>query len=63
MTLELLALKAGDTVRTLDGNLAVVVQPSEDGEWVLVKYVDCPATPSLVGTEDLCSEDELENVA
>ena len=57
--LDLTRLKAGDLVRTLDGSAAEVVRQSEDGKWILVRYVDSKENPRLVGTEDLCSDDEV----
>ena len=52
-------LQVGDRVTTIDGNVALVLAPSEDGEWILVRYVETPGEPTLAGTEDLCSTDEL----
>lgn len=60
MPVDVELLKVGDRLRTVDGNTVVVVAPSEDGEWILVQYVECPDSPPLVGTQDLCSVDELE---
>ena len=52
-------LKSGDRI-TLDSEVvAEVVAPTEDGEWIRVKYTDAPESPELVGTEDLCSTDEI----
>ncbi len=53
-------LKAGDRVQTIDGTLAEVLKESEDGRWILVRYVAHASDPKLIGTEDLCSEDEIE---
>ena len=36
-----------------------VVAPTEDGEWILVKYIEAPESPNLVGTEDLCSTEKI----
>ncbi len=57
--MNLYDLKPGDRVRTVDGNLAEVVVPTEDGRWIKVRYVEVPDDPDLVGTEDLCTEDEV----
>ena len=52
-------LKFGDRI-TLDSEvIAEVVSPTEDGEWIRVKYMDAPESPEIVGTEDLCSTDEI----
>ena len=47
-------LKSWDRI-TLDSD---VVAPTEDGEWIRVKYMDAPESPEIIGTEDLCSTDE-----
>ena len=57
--MDLSALKPGDRLRTVDGDIVQVVAPSEDGRWVRVTYVQSAGDPHLVGTEDLCAEDEL----
>ena len=41
------------------GVVAEVLAPTEDGEWILVKYIEAPESPDLVGTEDLCSTEEI----
>lgn len=57
--MDVTRLQKGDQVRTIDRNTAEVVKPSQDGRWILVKYLECPGDADLVGTEDLCSGDEL----
>lgn len=57
--MDLSELKSRDQVRTTDGDIVEVVADSEDGAWIKVRYVECDEHPELVGTEDLCSEDEL----
>ena len=58
--MDLYALKRGDRVRTTDGAVAEVVNDTEDGQWILVRYIESARHAELVGTEDLCHEDELE---
>lgn len=63
-TMNLDDLRTGDRVRVAGGAVAEVLQPTQDGRWVLVRHVESPGDPSLVGTEDLCSEEEIiERVA
>jgi hypothetical protein len=57
--MDLWQLKPGDKVRTADGALVEVVTPTEDGRWILVRYLSDPENPSVVGTEDLCHDEEL----
>ena len=52
-------LKVGDRISLDSGAVAEVIAPTEDGEWVLVKYVEAPESPQIVGTDDLCSADEI----
>jgi hypothetical protein len=61
--MQLHDLKAGDRVRTIDGNIAEVLAPTEDGRWIKVRYIESAGDPALVGTEDLCSEEEIEDRA
>jgi hypothetical protein len=57
--MNLYELKRGDHVRTVDGALVEIANESEDGQWILVRYLADTEDPALVGTEDLCSEEEL----
>ena len=52
-------LKVGDRISLDSGAVADVIAPTEDGEWVLVKYVEAPESPQIIGTEDLCSTGEI----
>jgi hypothetical protein len=57
--MNLFELKVGDKLMTIEGDTVEVVAPTEDGDWIKVRYVRCSEHPELVGTEDLCTEDEL----
>ena len=59
MASDLWELKAGDKVRLDGGATAEVEAPTEDGAWVLIRYLDFPSDPGLVGTQDLCEADEI----
>jgi len=37
-----------------------ILKETEDGRSILVRYLEDPENPGIVGTEDLCHEDELE---
>jgi multisubunit Na+/H+ antiporter MnhF subunit len=63
MTVSLYDLRIGDHVRLAAGLVAEILSPTEDGKWIRVRYVESAADPELVGTEDLCSEDEIEGRA
>lgn len=58
--MNLWLLKPRHKIRTRDGAEAEVLAETEDGAWVKVRYLNVEDDPSLVGTEDLLSEDEVE---
>ena len=57
--MDISTLVPGDRARTMDGNIVEIVAATEDGRWIKVRYLESKATPKLVGTEDLCTEEEL----
>jgi hypothetical protein len=63
MKVGLYDLAIGDRVRLIGGLIAEIVSPTEDGRWIRVRYVESPADPQLVDTEDLCAEEEIEGRA
>lgn len=56
--MDLRDLKAGDAIVTRDGCVAEVLRDTEDGHWILVRYLKA-SDPAIVGTHDLCHEDEV----
>ena len=58
--MNIYALKPGDKVRTSDGALVEILKETEDGQWILIRYLEEPENPSVIGTEDLCHRDELK---
>ena len=60
--MDIYALKPGSKVRTADGALVQILKETEDGKWILVRYLEDPENPSVVGTDDLCREDELSEL-
>ena len=59
MEFSIWELRAGEQVTLDSGTVAEVVAPTHDGVWIRVKYIDSSETPEIVGTEDLCSEEEI----
>jgi hypothetical protein len=57
--MDLYELEPGDRVQLADGSIAEVVAESEDGREILVRYVESK-DHALLGTERLCTEDEVE---
>lgn len=60
--MNLYELKPGDRVRTVDGALVEIVNETEDGQWILVRYLADTEDPALVGTDDLCHDSELKGL-
>jgi hypothetical protein len=58
--MDLYDLQLGDRVRLTDGTIAEVISPTEDGRWIRVRHIESPHNPSHAGSEQLCSEDEIE---
>jgi hypothetical protein len=58
--MDLYDLEPGDLVRVgEEGAVAEVVRPTEDGRWILLRYIESPEDPHLLGTERLCSDNEV----
>ena len=53
LTLDLVAIEQGAKVRLVGGETAEVVENPKDGMWILLRYLDAPDEPGLVGGEDL----------
>jgi len=58
--MDLYDLQVGDRVRLADGTIAEVISETEDGRWIRVRHIESPNNPSRAGSEELCSEDEIE---
>ncbi len=58
--MDLYDLEPGDLVRLTDGTIAEVISQTEDGRTIRVRHVESPNNPSRAGSEQLCSEDEIE---
>jgi hypothetical protein len=60
--MNLSALLPGDQARTIGGDLVEIVAPTQDGQWIRVRYLASPRDPDLVGTLDPCHVDEFETI-
>lgn len=58
--MDLFDLKIGDRVRLIDGTIAEVISKTVEGRWINVRHIESPGNPSLAGSEQLCSEDQVE---
>ncbi len=58
--MNLWLLRSGHRIKTHDGAEAEVLAETEDGAWIKVRYLEVEDDPTLVGTEDLVSEAEVE---
>ena len=61
--MDLWELKLGVRVRLESGSVGEILAPTEDGDWIRIRYVQAPDEPHLVGTEDLCSSEEILGLA
>lgn len=59
--IDITRLRPGDRLRTVEGNLVEVTEPSRDGEWIQLRYVG-GNRPGLAGTSDPCAAEDLELV-
>jgi hypothetical protein len=59
-SMDVCGLKPGGRVRTVDGAVADILNETQDGQWILIRYIESSEDPSIVGTEDLCHQDELQ---
>ena len=57
--MDLQRFKPGDELVLQNGARAEVLAPTEDGQWIRVRYLDSPEYPSLTGTEDLVAEGQV----
>ena len=60
---DIWGLKQGTRVRLEGNTIAEIIAETEDGQWVKVRYAQVPDNPAIVGTEDLCSVDEIVDIA
>jgi hypothetical protein len=58
--LDLYDLLPGDRVRLADGTIAEVISETEDGRSIRVRHIQSSNNPSRAGSEQLCSEDEIQ---
>jgi len=58
--MDLHNLKPGDTIQTQGGTTMLILEETEDGKWILVRYLKVPDHRTLDGTRDLCHIDELD---
>ena len=57
--MDIKALKAGTKLQLEDGSTAEVIEPSQDGIYVKIRYLESPFSPEVVGTEGLASDYEI----
>ncbi len=57
--MDLWELAVGNRVRLERDVIAEIVSPTEDGDWIRVRYVEAPGTFGLAGIEDICRADEI----
>ena len=55
-------LRIGDVLDLRSGVMASVMMPTEDGEWILVKYLSFGTRLELAGQTDLVTAEEIAGV-
>ena len=58
--MDLYDLQLGDRVRLTDGTIAEVISETEDCRSIRVRHIESLNNLSRAGSEELCSEDEIE---
>lgn len=61
--MDLWDLKKGTIINLENAAVAEIVEDTQDGQWIKVRYLKVPEHPELEGTEDLCSSEEVLNLA
>ena len=51
--------RPGDLIELAEEVTAVVLAPTQDGEWSKVRYQQAPDSPGIVGKEDVCNRSEI----
>ena len=59
MTVHLMDLQPGQQLLLRNKAVAEVLENLGDGIWVQVRFIESPADPSMVGTEELCHCEEV----
>jgi hypothetical protein len=57
--MDIKALKAGTRLQLEDGSTAEVIEPSQDGIYVKIRYLESPFSPEVIGTDGLASDYEI----
>ncbi|WP_229190060.1 hypothetical protein [Bradyrhizobium brasilense] len=60
--IDVMAIKVGTRLKLEAGVIAEVVGNMDDGQWLQVRYLECPARPAGVGTVELCHAQDVIKV-
>lgn len=60
--IDVMAIKAGTRLQLQAGVVAEVVENMDDGQWLQVRYLECPDRPADVGTVELCHAQDAVKV-
>lgn len=58
--MNLWLLKPGHKIRTSEGAEAMVLDETEDGVWIRIKYLPVKDEDSIAGTEELVNENDIQ---
>lgn len=57
--IDVMAIKVGTRLKLEAGVVAEVVENMDDGQWLQVRYLECPARPGDVDTVELCHAQDV----
>ncbi|MCP3414913.1 MULTISPECIES: hypothetical protein [Bradyrhizobium] len=60
--IDVMAIKVGTRLKLEAGVVAEVVENMDDGQWLQVRYLECPARPADVGAVELCHAQDVIKV-
>ncbi|WP_249137580.1 hypothetical protein [Bradyrhizobium tropiciagri] len=60
--IDVMAIKVGTRLKLEAGIVAEVVENMDDGQWLQVRYLECPSRPDDVGTVELCHAQDVIKV-
>ncbi|GEC53929.1 hypothetical protein ABIF38_004667 [Bradyrhizobium japonicum] len=60
--IDVMAIKVGTRLKLAAGVVAEVEENMDDGQWLQVRYLECPARPADVGTVELCHAQDVIKV-
>jgi hypothetical protein len=57
--IDVTQIETGAKIFLVGGAVAEVVENMGDGQWLLVRYLEAPKNPDMIGTEELCHAQDV----